>query len=42
LIEFQRMIDFDDYAAEQNQVLQAAWKRIEGKIGVYLAEHGVA
>ena len=42
LIGFHRMIDFDAYVAEQNQVLQAAWKRIEAKIGVYLAEHGVA
>lgn len=42
LIEFHRLIDFDDYAAEQNRLLQEAWKRIESKIGVYLAEHGVA
>lgn len=41
LIGFHRMIDFDDYVAEQRQVLQAAWRGIEGKIGVYLAEHGI-
>ena len=41
LIEFHGRIDFDDYVAEQNAVLQETWKRIEARIGVYLAEHCV-
>jgi hypothetical protein len=41
LIEFHGLIDFADYAAEQNRVLQDTWVGIEAKIQAYLAGAGV-